>query len=87
MPKAQFDKLTVDRLEVRQSGRATMVAGTVTVNNPNVTATSIIQLTVQSLGTVTAPKAVGVTARVVGTSFTITSADVTDTSVVGWVIF
>jgi len=67
-------------------GIATLVAGTVTVNTTRVTATSRIQCTVQSLGTVTAPKAIAVTARVAGTSFTITSADATDTSVVAWEI-
>lgn len=68
------------------SGVATLAAGTVTVNTTKVTATSRVQLTVQSLGTVTAPKAIGVTARTAGTSFTITSADATDTSVVAWTI-
>jgi hypothetical protein len=68
------------------SGAATLAAGTVTVNTTQVSATSRIQLTVQSLGTVATPKAVGVTARVAGTSFTITSADNTDTSVVAWTI-
>ncbi|WP_298561395.1 hypothetical protein [Streptomyces luteogriseus] len=68
------------------SGAATLVAGTVTVATDKVAANSRIQLTVQSLGTVTSPKAIGVTARVAGTSFTITSADATDTSVVAWQI-
>lgn len=67
-------------------GVATLVAGTVTVNTTKVAANSRIQLTVQSLGTVTDPKAVAVTARVAGTSFTIRSADATDTSVVAWEI-
>lgn len=67
-----------------RSGVATLVAGTVTVANTSVTATTRIQLTAQSLGTVTAPKALGVTARTAATSFTITSADATDTSVVAW---
>lgn len=67
-------------------GVATMVAGTVTVNTTKVTASSRVQVTVQSLGTVTAPKAVAVTARSAGTSFTITSADATDTSVVAWTL-
>lgn len=67
-----------------RSGVATLVAGTVTVANTSVTATTRIQLTAQSLGTVTAPKALAVTARTAGTSFTITSADATDTSVVAW---
>lgn len=67
-----------------RSGVATLVAGTVVVANTSVTATTRVQLTIQSLGTVTAPKAIGVTARSAGVSFTITSADATDTSVVGW---
>lgn len=67
------------------SGVATLIGGTVTIPNAyTVTATSRIQVSIQSLGTVTAPKAVGVTARVAGTSFTITSADATDTSTVAW---
>lgn len=65
-------------------GTATLSAGTVTVSNTSITANTRIFLTVQSLGTVTSPKAIAVTARVNGTSFTITSADVTDTSVVAW---
>jgi hypothetical protein len=67
-------------------GVATLVGGTVTVNTSKVSATSRIQLTPQSLGTVTAPKAVAVTARTPGTSFVITSADATDTSVIAWEI-
>jgi hypothetical protein len=67
-----------------RSGVATLVTGAAVVANTSVTATTRIQLTVQSLGTVTAPKALGVTARTAGTSFTITSADATDTSVVAW---
>lgn len=67
-------------------GTATMVAGTVAVSTTAVTATSRVFLTIQSLGTVAAPKAIGVTARTAGTSFTITSADATDTSVVAWML-
>jgi hypothetical protein len=65
-------------------GVATLSAGTVTVSTTKVTASSRIHLTAQSLGTVVLPAALGVTARSPGTSFTITSADVTDTSVVAW---
>ncbi len=65
-------------------GTATLVAGTVTISNTTITANTRIFVTVQSLGTVTTMKAVGVTAKVNGTSFTITSADNTDTSVVAW---
>lgn len=68
------------------SGAATLVAGTVVVSTTKVTASSRIQLTIQSLGTVAAPKAIGVTARTAGTSFTITSADATDTSLIAWTI-
>ena len=68
------------------SGVATLSSGTVTVSTTKVTSTSRIQLTVQSLGTVSAPKAIAVTARTAATSFVITSADATDTSVVAWVI-
>jgi hypothetical protein len=35
---------------------------------------------------VTAPKALGVTSRVAGTSFTVTSADATDTSTFDYMI-
>ena len=68
------------------SGVATLAAGTVTVPTNKVAANSRIQLTVQSLGTVTDPKPVAVTARVAGTSFTIRSSDATDTSTVAWLI-
>ena len=67
-------------------GVATLVDGTVTVSTAKVTTNSRIFLTVQSLGTVTAPVAIAVTARTASTSFTITSADATDTSVVAWQI-
>lgn len=67
-----------------RQGVATLVAGAATVANTSVTANTRIQLTAQSLGTVTAPKPLAVTARVAGTSFTITSGDATDTSVVAW---
>jgi len=70
-----------------KQGTATLSAGTVTVSNTSVTATSRIFLTVQSLGTVAVPQALAVTARTAGTSFTITSASITDTSVVAYEIF
>jgi hypothetical protein len=79
--------LTIKEGANAKQGIATLVAGTVTVSNTSVTANSRIQLTVQSLGTVTSPKAVAITARTAGTSFTITSADNTDTSIVAYEIF
>lgn len=67
-------------------GTATLSSGTATVSTTAVSATSRIFLTIQSIGTVTSPKSIAVTARVAGTSFTITSSDYTDTSVVAWMI-
>lgn len=68
------------------SGVATLSGGAVVVSTTAVTASSRIQLTPQTLGTILRPAAVGVTARTAATSFTITSGDVTDTSTVAWVI-
>lgn len=67
-------------------GSATLVAGTVTVATTAVTASSLIFLTVAALGTVTTAQAVCVSAQTAGTSFVITSADNTDTSVVNYLI-
>lgn len=68
-------------------GTATLVAGTVVVSTTAVTANSRIFLTAQSLGTVTVGQGLAVSARTAGTSFTITSGNAVDTSVVGWLIF
>lgn len=65
-------------------GTVTLASGTATVTNNTVTANTRIFLTVQSLGTVTLPKAVGVSARTAATNFTILSSDLTDTSVIAW---
>lgn len=70
-----------------KQGIATLVAGTVTVANTTITANSRIFLTGQVLGTVALPQARDVTARVVGTSFTVTSANATDTSTIAYEIF
>lgn len=69
------------------SGRVTLVAGTATVSTTLITNTNNVDLSAQSLGTVTAPKPLAVTARTPGVSFVITSSDPTDTSVVAWSIF
>lgn len=67
-------------------GVATLVGGTVTVSPmPGTPVGGFVQLTVQALGTVSVPKAVACTAYGSG-SFTITSADPTDTSTVAWTI-
>lgn len=65
-------------------GRATLVGGTVTVNNTKVTANSNIYLTSQVDGGT--PGFLRISARSAGTSFTITSSSGTDTSTVGWII-
>lgn len=65
-------------------GRATLVGGTVTVNNTKVTSTCNIYLTSQVDGGT--PDSVRVSARSVGTSFTITSTNGADTSEIGWLI-
>lgn len=70
-----------------KQGVVTLVLGTATVANTSVTATSRIHLTAQSLGTITVPAALAVSARVAGTSFTILSSNLTDTSVVAYEIF
>lgn len=67
-------------------GVATLVAGTIVVNTTEVTANSRIFLTIQALGTVATPMPIAVTARTAATSFTIASSDITDTSVVAWLI-
>lgn len=70
-----------------KQGTATLVLGVATVANTSVTANSRIFLNAQSLGTVTVPQALAVTARTAGTSFTITSSTLTDTSVIAFEIF
>lgn len=64
--------------------RATLVAGTVTVANTSVTATSEIFAFCQTPGGT--PGFLRVSARTPGTSFTILSSSNTDTSVVAWQI-
>ncbi len=56
------------------------------MSTTKVTANSRIQLTAQALGTIGTPVAIAVTGRNAGTDFTITSANLTDTSTVGWII-
>ena len=70
-----------------KQGTAVLAAGTVTVANTSITANSRIMLTCQALGTVVAPSALCVSARVVGTSFTILASQATDTSTIAYEIF
>lgn len=67
-------------------GSVALVDGTATVATTAITANSLVFVSVQALGTVGVAQAIGVTARVAGTSFTLTSADATDTSTVAWMI-
>lgn len=80
------NKLSIKEGTNASMGVATLVLGTVVVNTTLVSATSRIQLTAQSLGTVTVPSALAVSARTAGTSFTILASALTDTSVVAWQI-
>lgn len=59
---------------------AAMTAGSVTVANTSVTANSFIFAVPAVLGTVSVPQAYYISAKVAATSFTIESADATDTS-------
>jgi hypothetical protein len=63
-------------------GVATLVAGTVTVANTSITATTRIFLSNDASGGVVG--ALAVSARTVGTDFTITSTSVADTSQIAW---
>ncbi len=65
-------------------GTAVLVAGTVTVANTSITATSRIFLTSQVDGGF--PGWLRITATTVGTDFTITSDNIGDTSTVAWLI-
>lgn len=63
---------------------AAMTSGSIVVSTSAVTANSLIFMTANTLGTVTAPSAFYVSARTAGTSFTITASQATDTSTVNW---
>lgn len=68
------------------AGTVALSAGTVVVSTTAVTANSLIRLTCQALGTVTAPSALAVTAKSAGVSFTILASQGTDTSTIFWEI-
>jgi hypothetical protein len=79
-------RLQADQYTNANMGVVTLSGGTATVNTTAVTANSRIFLTPQTLGTILRPVGIGVTARTPGASFVITSMDITDTSVVGYLI-
>jgi len=64
-------------------GTATLVAGTVTINNNTITANTRIFLTVSTAG---GTQGFLSTTRVNGTSFTINSTNAADTSIVQWLL-
>ncbi|MCL4405231.1 hypothetical protein M1295_01485 [Patescibacteria group bacterium] len=66
-------------------GSATLVAGTITVNNPYVQSTSIIILSRKTIGGTAGYLSLG--AVIAGISFVINSSSATDTSVVNYLIF
>jgi hypothetical protein len=68
-----------------KQGTSVLVGGTVTVSNTSVTANSRIFLTAQNNSGTTG--FLSVSARTAGTSFTILSSSVLDTSIVAWEIF
>lgn len=79
---------TATRLNVSTSsnngaGTTTLVAGTSTVSNTSITASSIILLTRQTIGGTTGTLSYTLSA---GTSFTINSTSATDTSTIGYVL-
>jgi hypothetical protein len=67
-------------------GTVALVAGTATVATTAVTASSMIFLTCQALGTVVVPSALCVSSKTAGTNFIITASQGTDTSTIAWFI-
>lgn len=80
MAKTTFTSLAIKGTD---SGVATLVAGTVTVALPSVTAGSLVFTTVTLPGGTVGTLSVAVTA---GTGFVITSSSALDTSTVGYVV-
>lgn len=77
--------LVIDEGANAKQGIVTLVVGTLVVANTSVTANSRIQLTSQADGG--APGFLRISARTAGTSFTILSSNVADTSIVAFEIF
>lgn len=66
-------------------GTGTLVAGTVTISTTAVTSNSVILLT-DTAASLTNVGVLSVSAKSAGTSFTVTSANVLDTSTFNWLI-
>lgn len=70
-------------LKFPRVGKATLVAGTVTVNETRVTANTVIIVSRMTTGGTVGHLS---TTSVVGTSFTINSTSATETSVIGYIL-
>lgn len=68
-----------------RKGSGTLVGGALVVNTTSAVTGGVVVPVVATLGTVTVPQALRVTIQT-GVSFTVTSADATDTSVFNWAI-
>jgi hypothetical protein len=77
-----FSVTPLEQLATLNSGVATLVAGTVTVPDPNITANSLIRPSRQAPGGTVGE--LGIPTLTAGTSFTITSSSSADTSKVLW---
>ena len=66
------------------AGSVALIGGTIVVATTAVTASSLIRLTCQALGTVTVPSGLCVSAKSAGVSFTILASQATDTSTIFW---
>lgn len=82
---AAGNKLFIKEGSNAAMGVATLSGGTVTVNTTAVTANSRIFLSVNG-GTLTNVGFLDISTRSAGTSFTITSSNIADTSTVAWII-
>jgi acyl-coenzyme A thioesterase PaaI-like protein len=61
-------------------------AATTVISNSAITASSLILLTTQALGTVVVASTLAVTSKIAATSFTVTPSQATDTSTVAYII-
>jgi hypothetical protein len=79
-----WNALSLEDGSNKRMGQAVLVGGTVTVSNTSVTANTRIFLShANTSGTL---GHLYISARVAGTSFTITSSSATDTSTVNWLL-
>lgn len=78
--QANFETLSLVTAAVIDSGSATLVGGTVSVLEPDVTANTVIRVMSQTLGGT--PGSLFVSAKTPGSGFSIKSTSSTDTSTV-----